>query len=89
MDSGSIGVFAMERRYEEYLSDESRRRGEASEICFPDSREALAAALDCRLPVTVQGSRTGLDGRAVPRGGRIVNLGRMDRLLSCDAAADG
>lgn len=79
----------MGRQYEDCLQDESRRRGTADEICFPDTREALAAALDCRCRVTLQGACTGLDGGAVPHGGRVVSLRRMDRILSAEALPDG
>ena len=34
-------------------------------------------------PVTLQGSRTGLTAAAVPDGGHVMNLSRMDRVLGC------
>lgn len=89
MKTAIPAIRSMERQYEEYLRDESRRCGTALEICFPKTREALAAALAYDGPVTLQGARTGLDGRAVPQGGRIVNLSRMDRILSGEPQADG
>lgn len=72
--------------YNDYLRDESRRTGRADAISFPRSEdeicEALAAARAAKLPVTVQGARTGITGGAVPDGGQILNLSRMNRFLS-------
>ena len=36
-----------------------------------------------KIPVTVQGSRTGLAAAAVPYEGHIMNLSRMDKVLPC------
>jgi D-lactate dehydrogenase (cytochrome) len=72
-------------RYEDFLTDESKKRGAAEYIAFPRSTEEIAAA--CReacargLPITVQGGRTGIAAGAVPGGGCIINLSRMDRIL--------
>ena len=67
-----------------YLRDESRSVGKADFIAFPvcdeDVREALAFARERGLSVTTQGGRTGLAAGAVPNGGLILNLSRMDRI---------
>ena len=69
----------------DYLRDESRLIGQAKSISFPASeaevREVLRRTSDAGIPVTVQGGRTGITGGAVPRGGHVLKLGRMDRLL--------
>jgi len=68
----------------DYLRDESRLSGNAERIAFTreerELQELLAAAQDW--PVTVQGARTGICGGAVPRGGVILNLSRMNRVLA-------
>jgi len=68
----------------EYLHDESRLTGNADSISFPETedeiRELAAYAAGRALPLTVQGSRTGITGGAVPRGGHILNLSRMNRI---------
>ena len=71
-----------------YLRDESRSAGEASCIAFPKDesgvQEALAFARANRLSVTTQGGRTGLAAGAVPHGGLVLNLSRMDRILGAE-----
>jgi D-lactate dehydrogenase (cytochrome) len=70
----------------EYLRDESRLRGEASSISFPETEADIVTILDIlktsHSSVTVQGARTGITGGAVPAGGHIMNLGRMKEILS-------
>jgi D-lactate dehydrogenase (cytochrome) len=69
----------------DYLRDESRLSGRAESIAFPSSeaeaREVLRRTSAAGTPVTVQGGRTGITGGAVPNGGHVLNLGRMDRIL--------
>ena len=69
----------------DYLCDESRKNGSAIAIAFPKSVHELTAALKetlpHNLPLTVQGSRTGIAAGAVPEGGQIINLSRMDAIL--------
>ncbi len=70
--------------FADYLRDESRRVGNAGAIAFPrDEDEVIACLRETAADedVTVQGARTGITGGAVPDGGRILNLGRMDRIL--------
>jgi D-lactate dehydrogenase (cytochrome) len=75
----------VEPDFTDYLRDESRLIGQAERIAFPveegEVRELLRRAAEEGSPVTVQGGRTGITGGAVPRGGLILNLSRMDRLL--------
>ena len=76
----------------DYLRDESRLIGRAESISFPASeaevREVLRATAEAGIPVTVQGGRTGITGGAVPHGGHVLNLGRMDRILELRAAGN-
>jgi D-lactate dehydrogenase (cytochrome) len=75
----------VQRDHPDYLRDESRRTGHADSISFPETEEEIRAILAdmhaARVPVTVQGARTGITGGAVPDGGHILNLSRMNRML--------
>ncbi len=76
----------MAAEYAEYLRDESRATGMAESISFPRTEEEVVAVLrdmhEKGAPVTVQGARTGLAAAAVPGGGHILNLTRMDKVLA-------
>jgi D-lactate dehydrogenase (cytochrome) len=71
--------------YPDYLRDESRRTGKADSISFPKTESELISCIKLahkqKMPVTVQGARTGIAGGAVPEGGAILNLSRMNRIL--------
>lgn len=78
---------------EEYVRDESRTVGHAETISFPTSEDQVRDVL-CELhasgtPVTVQGARTGLAAGAVPQGGHVLNLSRMDAVLGLRRGEDG
>ena len=78
--------------FADYLSDESRTVGFADSISFPENEEEIRGIIrqcyekNCR--VTVQGGRTGLAAGAVPFGGHIMNLSRMNRVTGM-AQRDG
>ena len=80
----SLRIEPFTNEYALYLRDESRSTGEAAYIAFPSDeeevREALSFARANGLPVTTQGGRTGLAAGAVPHGGLLLNLSRMDRI---------
>lgn len=67
--------------FEEYLRDESRSVGSAQTISFPTCEDEIRSVLrelyPTGTPITVQGSRTGLAGGAVPAGGHVMNLSRV------------
>jgi len=67
-----------------YLSDESKVTGQAQSISFPESeaeiREILLAIQQAHQTLTVQGARTGITGGAVPTGGHILNLSKLNRI---------
>ncbi|MEI7435356.1 MAG: FAD-binding oxidoreductase [bacterium] len=76
--------------FSDYLRDESRRAGSAGAIAFPHDEDETAAclmeaAVGCG--VTVQGARTGITGGAVPDGGLILNLSRMQGILDVQLGA--
>ena len=75
--------------YDEYLRDESRYTGWAEAIAFPKDEaqviEIMKTARQNRTPVTVQGARTGLTGAAVPQGGYILNMSKMNKVIGLAA----
>ena len=80
------------RHFPDGLRDESRRTGTADGIAFPVSAEDVCALLrhatEQGSKVTIQGARTGIAAGAVPDGGLILSLARMDRIrgVAFDAA---
>lgn len=78
-------IIEVTNEYELYLMDESKRKGFAEKISFPESTEAVAELVRFAdkegLNVTVQGSRTGVGGGAVPEGGLVMSL---ERLRGCE-----
>lgn len=86
-------IHPMSDDYAEYLKDESRSVGEAESISFPTSEEDVRAivkevyAKGSR--ITVQGARTGLAAAAVPHGGHILNLMKMDHVTALRKGEDG
>lgn len=77
-------IEAMTDKYERWLKDESRIKGKAEAVCFPErfeeAQEAVAYAREHGLHVTPQGARTGLTGAAVPEGGLIVDCQNLKTL---------
>lgn len=76
-----------------FLSDESKLTGSAQSISFPENEAEIRTVLEAlavdRVPITVQGAKTGISGGAVPRGGHVLNLGRMNRVKSFCTSSDG
>ncbi|MFO7821541.1 MAG: FAD-binding oxidoreductase [Lentisphaeria bacterium] len=72
--------------YSQYLVDESRHRGRAEALVFPKNTAELAAAVkyahDKNWEITASGARTGIAAGAVPEGGVLISLERMNRVLS-------
>ncbi|MBI2440708.1 MAG: FAD-binding oxidoreductase, partial [Lentisphaerae bacterium] len=69
-----------------YLTDESRLRGRAQRVFFPAAEAeviaVLKAAESAAEPVTVSGGRTGITGGAVPEGGWLISLEKLNRLTA-------
>jgi len=66
------------------LRDESRRSGSAGCVAFAADEPGVVDVLrelGGRVSVTVQGARTGIVAGAVPEGGAVLNLSRMNRVL--------
>lgn len=72
-----------------YAGDATPVEGRADLVVFPSSTEEVAAvARYCSghgLAMTARGSGTDLSGGAVPHGGVVVTLTRMNRIISIDA----
>ncbi len=72
------------RDYGKYFTDESRQAGTAAALVFPRNTAEVAAVLrraaEQNLPVTVSGARTGIAAGAVPAGGLVLSLERMNRI---------
>lgn len=66
----------------EYLKDESGYRGMAESISFPSNKdEVVKIVSECveqRIPVTIQGARTGITGAGVPLKGHILNMQNLN-----------
>jgi D-lactate dehydrogenase (cytochrome) len=72
--------------YESYLSDESGLGpGTAQTIFFPTNEKQIGDFLremnDREATVTISGGRTGIVGGAVPNGGALMSLERMNQIL--------
>ena len=70
---------------ENYLTDASNLQSGFSEKLFiPESREEIAEILkeanEQKIPVTVSGARTGTVGGAIPFGGYVISLEKLNRI---------
>jgi D-lactate dehydrogenase (cytochrome) len=75
--------------FQDYLTDASNMQGGyASKLFKPESAEEVCnivrEANDSGISVTVSGARTGTVGGAVPFGGYIVSMERLNRIRSVD-----
>ena len=81
------------RHFPDGLRDESRRTGTADGLAFPTTSEQVCALLRQAAAqgakVTIQGARTGIAAGAVPDGGLVLSLVRMDRVLGLAFDATG
>ncbi len=70
---------------EGYLRDESRKSGRADSISFPSDKEEISRTMAYlsrnRIKTTIQGARTGITAGAVPCGGHILNLEKMNKII--------
>ena len=77
----------------DYLKDESRTSGQAESISFPKNeievKQIVKALFQQNIPITVQGSRTGITGGAVPLRGHLLNLSAMNGITGLDQNSDG
>ncbi len=86
-------IHPMDETYHEYLKDESKMRGVADSISFPESEAEIGKILQVlrekQMPVTIQGGKTGVVGSAVPSRGHIMNLSNMNKVKSFFIAEEG
>jgi D-lactate dehydrogenase (cytochrome) len=86
-------IFPMSEQYEEYLIDESKFAGYADSISFPESEEEIMEILKeldkTKIPITIQGGKTGITGGAVPTGGHILNLSHLNQVIDSAYSEDG
>lgn len=79
--------------YAKYFTDESGREGTADALVVSRSSEETAAAVRFARQrgwaITVSGARTGITAGAVPEGGLVISLARMDRILGLRQLDDG
>ena len=72
-------------QHPDLLRDESQLAGTAEHLFLPRNSGEITAILRALArrgeTVIVQGARTGIAGGAVPRGGAILNLAGLDRVL--------
>ena len=74
-----------------YLTDASNMPGgHAEKLFIPESTEEIAEILreanEKKIPVTVSGARTGTVGGAIPFGGYVVSLERLNKIGDIDKA---
>ena len=86
-------ILPMGTQYADYLHDESRQMGQAESISFPTSEEEMCEIMRImsarETDVTIQGSLTGLAAGAVPNGGHIMNVQKMNRVLGMRIGKEG
>ena len=75
-----------------YLIDASNMQGGyASKLFLPESpsdiAEILREANEAKIPVTISGARTGTVGGAIPFGGYVISLEKLNKIKSIDKAA--
>lgn len=69
-----------------YLQDESHMEaGQAEAVYFPINEGQVSALLNCYgrkgIPITISGARTGVVGGAVPQGGILLSMEKMNKIL--------
>ena len=65
-----------------YESDASGLKGKASEIFFPTTKEEIQKLIRENSKLTIRGAGTGLAGGAVPQNEIVVDLSKMNHILS-------
>ncbi len=72
-----------------YLSDAANFRGECNRVIIPESLDELTATVKeaniNKEILTVSGNGTGLTGGRVPKGGSVLSIERLNKILEIDA----
>lgn len=91
--SRPVLVQPLTKAHADHLRDESRRIGYADSIARPRSEAEVIAVLREAaaqgMAVTVQGARTGITAGAVPEGGLVLSLQRMNAVEALRRGPDG
>ncbi len=79
---------------QDYLSDASNiKGGNASRVLIPASvdeiRKQIAEATLTKTSITISGARTGLAGGAVPFGGDVIAMHKLNKIISIEKTSDG
>jgi len=81
----NVLIKKLEKEHQDYLRDESRRTGTGESISFPKTEkeiiEILSSLKSNGILITTQGTRTGITGGAVPEGGHVLSLSRMNKVI--------
>jgi glycolate oxidase subunit GlcD len=84
----AFGAAVLEGTPSEYLTDFTRYRGRADAVVLPHDAEEVAAVLawcyERDVPITPRGGGTGVSAGAVPDGGVLLALDRLDRVRAFD-----
>lgn len=76
----------------EYLTDESRLVGAAQEFSLPETEKDVCRIIESvkkkGISLTVQGARTGIRGAAVPVGGHVMCMQKMNHITDLRIASD-
>lgn len=79
-----MSIIPWSNDYLDFLRDESRRTGTAESVSFPTTEaEVIEVVKQVQAQggtITTQGARTGIVAGAVPQGGHILNLSRMNAI---------
>ena len=72
-----------------YLTDASNMQGGyAAKLFFPESASEISQILreanETKTPVTISGARTGTVGGAIPFGGIVISLEKLNKIESID-----
>jgi len=77
------------KEFQEYLSDASQLKGNASRLVLPENEHDVIEVLrECqreKTSLTVSASRTGLTGAAVPNGGVVMGMCGMNRIKAIES----
>lgn len=86
-------ICAIDERYKEYLSDESRMIGAADSISFPKKEEDITRIITklkkSNTHITIQGGKTGIVGCAVPIKGHVLNTSNMNHIKDFIKSSNG
>lgn len=78
----------MKEIYSEYLSDESKMKGNAVSISFPKTRDDVLEVIEyCKnndLSITIQGGRSGIVGASVPNDNHIMSTENLNNIFKID-----